>query len=211
MNWNNNEEILKVKEGDFEKEIEKIQIVDLNSRIERNQSNLNKPDLNMPMLTGSEITPIRKKLIILQHILVSVRDRKEKERFTQNQQARETWKNDYLRDNLREFRFITGSEAEHVMHGDFTVDTVQWATPQSTEYEITGVSGDTIKINLKRIIAPTTLQMMIDHPLVPVFLVVEASGMYQHNKKLGIWQSGEWDQTRGITFRAGTMIGIMKV
>lgn len=211
MNFENLEEILKISEKDFEKEIEKTQIIDLNARIEKFQGILKKPDLNMPSLIGSEITPRRQKLSSFVAILTKVRDAKEKERYELGKKEREKWRDDFLRDNLRDFRFITGSQAEHIMHGDYPVNTVPWTTPQSTEYEIIGTSGNKIKINLKRIIAPTTLQILIDHPLVPVFLAVEPTGMYQHNKRLGIWQSGEWEQTRGMELRLGTMLALMKV
>jgi len=211
MNFENLEEILKISEKEFEKEVEKNQIIDLNARIEKFQSILKKPDLNMPSLIGSEITPRRKKLSAFVAILTKVRDTKEKERYELGKKEKEKWKDEYLRDNLRDLRFITGFEAEHVMRGEFTVNTVSWTTPQSTEFEIIGVSEHKIKIDLKKIIAPTTLQMLIDHPLVPVFLVVEPTGMYQHNKKLGIWQAGTWEETRGIELKLGTMFALMKV
>jgi len=211
MNFENLEEILKISEKDFEKEIEKNQIIDLNARIEKFQGILKKPDLNMPSLIGSEITPRRKKLSAFVAILTKVRDAKEKERYELGKKEREKWKDEYLRDNLRDLRFITGFDAEHVMRGEFTVNTVSWTTPQSTEFEIMAVSEHKIKIDLKRIIAPTTLQMLIDHPLVPVFLVVEPTGMYQNNKKLGIWQAGTWEETRGIELKLGTMLALMKV
>jgi hypothetical protein len=211
MDFENLEEILKMSEKDFEREVEKTQIIDLIARIEKFQAVLKKPDLGIHLLTGMEITPKRKKLGAFVTILTKVKDTKEKERFNQNRQTREKWRDDYLRDNLRDIRFVAGSEAEHVMHGDFTVDAVGWQTPQSTEYEILGRSGNKIKINLKKIIAPSTLQMLIDHPLVPVFLTVEATGAYQGNRKLGYFVSSEWSETRGIEIRLGTMIALMKV
>jgi hypothetical protein len=211
MNFEKLEELWNISKKDFENECEKILIVDLIARIEKWEGILKKNDLGMPALIGKEITPKRQKLSALLHILTSVRDRKEKERYELGKKERETWRDDYLAHNLRDFRFIIGTEAEHVMHGDYPVNTVPWATPQSTEYEITGTSGNKIKINLKRIIAPATLQMLIDHPLVPVYLVVEPTGAYQHGKKLGYFVSGEWDQTRGIEIRLGTMFALMKV
>lgn len=213
MNWENLEEILRISEKEFEKEVEKTQIIDLIARIERFQGILKKPDLNMPSLVGSEITPRRHKLSSLLRILIATRDRKDVERYEKSKTEKEQWKDRYLenKETLRDIRYVAGSEANHLMIGDFTIDAVGLQTPTSTEFEITAVSGHRIKINLKKIISPTTLQMLIDHPLTPVFLTVEATGAYQHGKKLGYYVSGEWDQTRGIEIRAGTMIAIMKV
>lgn len=210
INWNNLEEVVNTPEKDVEKYAEKTQIIELNARIVRLEDISKKKDLGMDALVGSEITLERKKLLAIIGILTKARDAKEKERFSQNRQAQEKWKDNFLIDNLRDFRFISGFEAEHVRRGTFIINTVAWSTPQSTEFEIIGRSNNKIKINLKKIISPTTLQMMIDHPLVPVFLTVESTGAYQHGKRLGIWQHGEWDQTRGIEIRMGTMIAIMK-
>lgn len=211
MNFENLEELLKISEKDFEKEAEKIIIVDLNARIEKFQGILKKNDLGIPSLIGSEVMPQRQKLSSLLHILVSVRDRKEKERYELGKKEKEQWKEQYLREHLGDFRFITGTEAEHVMRGDFTINTVPWTAPQSTEFEIMAVSGHKIKIILKKLIAPSTLQMLIDHPLSPVYLVLEPTGAYQRGKPLGPWVSGDWDQTRGIEILQGTMIALMKV
>lgn len=212
VNWENIEELLKVKEADFEKECEKISIVDLNARIEKNQATLNKQDLNRPMLTGSEITPIRKKLSNLQHILVSVRDRKEKQRYETNKKAQEKWRDDTLRENLHDLRFAYGMSVDHLMHNTFTMEVLDWQKPQSTEFEIDAVSGHKLKIDLRKIISPSTLQMLLAKSFSPIYLVVEQAGGYdRHGKKLGYYVSAEWDESHGNEIRLGTTFAIMRV
>jgi len=212
VNWENIEEILNVKESEFEKECEKIAIVDLNARIEKNQATLNTQDLNRPMLTGSEITPIRKKLSGLQHILVSVRDRKEKQRYETNKKAQEKWRDDTLRENLHDLRYAFGTAADHLMHQTFTMEVLDWQKPPSTEFEIDAVSGHKIKIDLRKLVTPSLLQMLLAKSFSPIYMVVEQGGGYdRHGKKLGYFHSGEWDESHGKEIRLGTTLAIMRV
>jgi len=212
MKWNNIEEILKVSEKAFEKEIDKLSIVELNARIEKNQAVLNKQDLNMPMLTGSEITPIRKKLSDLQHRLVSVRDRKEKERYELDKKEKEKWRDQALKDNLHDLRYVYGTAADHLMHGTFTMDVVNWQKPQNLEFEIDAVSGHKLKLDLRKLVTPSILDMLLGKSFSPIYMVVEQSGGYdRHGKKLGYFQSESWEETHGTEIRYGTTFAIMRV
>jgi len=212
MNWENIEEILRLSEKDFEREADKSIIVDLNARIEKIQDIMKKKDLGLSTLIGSEITPKRQKLSTLLSILVSVRDRKEKERFNQNRQAQEKWRNDTLKDVLHDLRCAYGTSVDHLMHGTFTLEVLDWFKPESTEFEIDAVSGHKLKIDLRKIISPSTLQMLLAKSFSPIYLLVEQSGGYdRHGKKLGYFQSGEWGQSHGNEIRAGTTFAIMRV
>jgi hypothetical protein len=212
MNWENLEEILKISEKDFEKECEKNQIIDLSARIEKFQGILKKPDLNMPSLLGSEITPRRQKLSSLLHILESVRNRKEKERYELGKNEKERWKDQALRENLHDLRYAFGVPVDHLIHQTFTMDVIEWKKPESTEFEIDTVSGHKLKIDLRKIISPSTLQMLLAKSFSPIYLLVEQGGGYdRHGNKLGYFQSGEWDQSHGNEIRAGTTFAIMRV
>jgi hypothetical protein len=212
MNWENLDETLKMSEKEFEKEANRIEIVNLNARIEKWQAILHKPDLGMPALVGSEITPKRQKLSTLLHILVSTRDRKEKEWFDQNRQAQEKWRDDTLRDVLHDLRCAYGTAVNHLMYGTFTLEVPDWFKPQSTEFEIDAVSGHKVKINLKKLISPSTLQMLLDKAFSPIYLVAEQGGGYdRHGKKLGYYQSEDWETAHGTEIRYGTSFAIMRV
>lgn len=211
MNWENLEEILKIQEKDFEKEAEKTEIIDLNARIDKLLTLLNKPDLGLPTLIGSEVTLKRKKLTTLHRILIATRDRKEKERFMQNRKLEEKWRDETLPKVLCDLRYVVGTEAEHLMHGTFTLDAVQPQKFPSIEFEIPLTSGGKKKINLKEIISPPILKMLLDRNFAPVYITIEQQGAYQHGKKLGYYVSGEWEQTRGIEIKMGTLMAIMRV
>lgn len=212
MNWENIEEILKISEKDFEKECEKTQIIDLNARIEKFQGILKKPDLNMPTLLGSEITPKRQKLSTLLHILTTTRDKKEKERYELGNKEKERWRDQALKENLHDLRYAFGAPVDHLIHQTFTMEVVEWQKPESTEFEIDAVSGHKLKIDLRKIISPSTLQLLLAKSFSPIYLVVEHGGGFdRHGKKLGYFQSGEWSESHGNEIRAGTTFAIMRV
>jgi hypothetical protein len=211
MNWENLQEILEISEKEFEREAEKTEIIDLNARIEKFQDVLKKPDLGITTLIGSEVTLKRKKLTTLHHILIATRDRKEKERFMQNRKLEEKWRDETLPKVLSDLRYVVGTDAEHLMHGTFTLDAVQPKKFPSLEFEIPLVGGGKKKIDLRKAISPPILKMLMEKTFTPVYITVEPTGAYQHGKKLGYYVSGEWEQTRGIEIKMGTLIAIMKV
>ena len=212
MNWENLEEILKSQEKDLEKEANKTQIIDLNARIEKIQNILKKPDLGLPTLIGSEVTPKRKKLSTVLNILVSVRDRKEKERFEQNQQAQEKWKNETLKNILHNLRCAYGTAVNHLMSGSFTMEVPDWFEPKSTQFEIQALSGHKLKIDLEKLITPSRLQRLLDKAFIPIYILVEPSGGYdRHGKRMGYFMSSEWNESHGIEIRPATTMAIMRV
>ena len=212
MNWENLEKILEMKDDDFEKEANKIQIIDSNARIEKFEAILKKSDLGMSTLIGSEITPKRHKLSAFVAILKKVRDAKEKERFNQNRQAREKWRDDTLKIMLHDMRIIYGTSADRLMHSLITMDVPDWLKVESLEFDIDGVSGHKIKIDLKKIVSPSTLEMLLAKSFSPIYLVVERSGGYdRHGKKLGYFQKDDWMESQGNEIRYGTTLAIMRV
>jgi hypothetical protein len=133
-------------------------------------------------------------------------------RDAEKKKCEEEQKNEYIRDNLRDFRVIVGTEAEHVMRGEFSLDAVSLVTPQSTEFEIMAVSGHKLKIDLKKLISPSSLNTLNAKTFSPIYLIAEPSGAYQKNKRLGIWNnSGDWAASQGIEYKPQTIIAIMKV
>ena len=133
-------------------------------------------------------------------------------RDAEKKKGEEEQKNDYVRDNLREFRYVVGSEAENLMRGNFTVDVVGWQTPQSTEFEIMTVSGHKLKIDLKKLISPPSLNALNAKAFSPIYLIAEPSGAYQKGKRIGIWNNtGDWQASRGIEYKPQTIIAIMRV
>jgi hypothetical protein len=98
------------------------------------------------------------------------------------------------------------------MHQTFTMDVVEWQKPDSLEFEIDAVSGHKLKIDLRKLVTPSILQMLLGKAFSPIYLVVEPSGAYdRHGKRVGYFQSGEWEATQGNELRAGTTFAIMKV
>ena len=211
MNWENLEEILKIQDKDYEKEFYQTEIVDLNARIEKIQAILSKPDLGLPTLIGSEVMQKRKRLSTIHQILIATRDRKEKERFMQNRKLEEKWRDETLPKVLCDLRYVVGTEAEHLMHGTFTLDAVQPKKFPSLEFEIPLTSGGKKKIDLRKVISPPILKMLLERTMSSVYITVEPTGAYQHGKKLGYFVSGDWEQTRGIELRMGTLLAIMRV
>ena len=211
MEWENLEEILKIPEKDWEKEIYKMPVNLISERIEKIRAVTVKPDLGMPLLIAEEREPKRKKLLAIQHILESVRDRRLKEAFQQDRKRQEAWRDETLPKILCDLRYVVGSDAEHLMHGTFTLDAVQPKKPEDLEFEIKLLSGNTRKINLKQLITPPILKMLMERTMSPVYITLEQTGAYQHGKKLGYFQSGEWEGTRGIEIKSGTLMAIMRV
>jgi hypothetical protein len=214
MNFENLEELLKISEKDFEKEVEKNQIIELNARIEKFEGLL-KPDhleRTWPALTGLEIGDRRKKLSAFKAILTKVRDAKEKERHNQNKQAQEEWRDHALKDNLHDLRYVFGMEVDHLMHGTFTMEVVNWQKTESIEFEIMAVSGHKLKIDLRKIISPSTMQMLLAKAFSPIYLLVERAGGYDRKgKPLGYYVSGEWNESHGYEIRLGTTFAVMRV
>jgi len=135
-------------------------------------------------------------------------------RDAERKKGEEEEKNEYIRHNHRNFRCVIGSAAEHLMHGTFTLDVVasEMLTPQSTEFEIVAVSGNKIKIDLLKLLSPSSLNMLIAKAFSPIYFVVEPSGAYQRGKRLGIWNnSGDWEASRGIQYKPQTVIAILRV
>jgi hypothetical protein len=211
LNWENIDEVLKTQEKEFEKEIEKMPVNLISERIEKLRSVTIKPDLGMPLLISSEREPKRKKLLTIQHILESTRDRKLKDAYEQHRKAQEKWRDETLGKILPDLRYVVGTEAEHLMRGTFTLDAVQPKKPESLEFDIPLVSGGKKKINLKQIITPPILKHLLDRSFTPVYITIESTGAYQHGKKLGYYISTEWEQTRGIEIKMGTVLAIMRV
>jgi len=211
MNFENLEEILKIPEKEWEKEIYKMPVNLISERIEKLRNVTIKPDLGMPLLIASEREPKRKKLLTIQHLLESIRDKKLKEDFMQDRRLAEKWRDETLPKVLGDLRYVVGTEAEHLMHGTFTLDAVQPKKFPSLEFEIPLTSGGKKKINLKEIISPPILKMLLERTMSSVYITIEPTGAYQHGKKLGYFVSGEWDQTRGIELRMGTLMAIMRV
>jgi hypothetical protein len=183
----------------------------ISERIEKLRNVTIKPDLGMPLLISSEREPKRKKLLTIQHILESIRDKKLKEEFDQNRKTQEKWRDETLPTVLSDLRYVVGTDAEHLMHGTFTLDAVQPKKFPSLEFEIPLVGGGKKKINLKQIISPPILKMLLERTMSSVYITIEPQGAYQHGKKLNYWVSGEWDQTRGIELHMGTLMAIMRV
>jgi len=211
MEWENLEEILKIPEKTLEKEIEKMQASIISERIEKLRAVTIKPDLNMPLLIASEREPKRKKLLTIQHILESIRDKKLKETFEQDRKREEAWRDETLPKILCDLRYVIGTDAEHLMHGTFTLDAVQPKKVEAIEFEVSLLSGSKKKINLKQLIAPPILRRLMERTMSPVYITLEQTGAYQHGKKLGYYVSGEWEQTRGIEIKSGTLMAIMRV
>jgi hypothetical protein len=212
MEWNDIEEILKIPERDWEKEIYKMPVNLIGERIEKLRSVTIKPDLGMPLLVSSEREPKRKKLLAIQHLLESIRDKKLKEEFDQNRKTQEKWRDETLKENLPDIRYAVGSSVEHLRHGTLSMDVVEWIKPQSTEFEITTISGHKTKINLQKIITPSTLKILLEKAFTPVYVTIEAQGGYdRHGKRMGYYMSPEWDETHGIEIRMGTTMAIMRV
>jgi hypothetical protein len=211
MEWNDIEEILKIPEKEREKEIYKMPVNLISERIEKLRNVTIKPDLGMPLLVSSEREPKRKKLLTIQHLLESIRDKKLKEEFDQNRKTQEKWRDETLPKVLCDLRYVVGTDAEHLMHGTFTLDAVQPKKFPSLEFEIPLTSGGKKKIDLRKVISPPILKMLLERTMSSVYITIEPTGAYQHGKKLGYFVSGEWDQTRGIELRMGTLMAIMRV
>jgi hypothetical protein len=211
MEWNDIEEILKIPEKEWEKEIYKMPVNMISERIEKLRNVTIKPDLGMPLLIASEREPKRKQLLTIQHLLESIRDKKLKEDFMQDRKLAEKWRDETLPKVLGDLRYVVGTDAEHLMHGTFTLDAVQPKKFPSLEFEIPLTSGGKKKIDLRKVISPPILKMLLERTMSSVYITVEPTGAYQHGKKLGYFVSGEWDQTRGIELRMGTLLAIMRV
>ena len=211
MNFENLEEILKIPEKEWEKEIYKMPVNLISERIEKLRSVTIKPDLGMPLLISSEREPKRKKLLTIQHLLESIRDKKLKEEFDQHRKLEEKWRDETLPKVLSDLRYVVGTDAEHLMHGTFTLDAVQPQKFPSLEFEIPLVGGGKKKIDLRKVISAPILKMLMEKTFTPVYITVEPTGAYQHGKKVGYYVSGEWEQTRGIEIKMGTLMAIMRV
>ena len=118
----------------------------------------------------------------------------------------EEWKKETLKAQLPNIRFAYGDAVPHLMHGEYTQDVVAWTTPTNTEIEV-----NKRKIELLKLLSPTTVRHIIEHPLAPVFFEIESGGAYQNGRKLGYYVSGEWERTRGIEIRSSVFLAIMKV
>jgi len=212
VNWNDLEEILRTPEKEIEREAEKTQIIDLIARIDKLQAILKKPDLGLSTLVGSEVTPRRQKLSSFVAILTKVKEAKEKERFNQNRQAKEKWRDQALKDNLHDLRYAFGTSVDHLMHQRFTMEVVEWKKPESTEFEIDAVSGHKIKIDLRKLVSPSLLEMLLGKAFSPVYLVVQQGGGYdRHGKRVGIWQPDDWKTSHETEIRYGTTFVLMRV
>jgi len=211
VNWENLE-FLKVEDKEHQREADKTQIVDLNARIEKLQALNAKTDLGLSALVGTELTEKRKRLHAILHILIATRDRKEKDRYELGKKEKERWRDQALKENLHDLRYAFGTAADHLMHQTFTMEVLDWQKPESMEFEIDAVSGHKLKIDLRKIISPSILQMLLTKSFSPIYLLVEQGGGYdRHGKKLGYFHSGEWDESHGKEIRLGTTLAIMRV
>jgi len=127
-------------------------------------------------------------------------------RDVENKKLEEQHKTETIKAQLPNIRFAYGDAVPHLMHGEFTTDVVSWETPRSTEIQI-----GKRKVDLLRLLSPTTVRHLIEHPMSPVFFEIEPAGAYQHGKKLGYYVNREWETTRGIEIRSGVFLAIMKV
>lgn len=211
MNWENLE-FLKVEDKEHQREADKTQIVDLIARIEKLQALNAKTDLGQPALVGAELTEKRKRLLAILRILTATRDRKEKERYEIGKKAQEKWRDDTLKDVLHDLRYAFGMSVDHLLHQTFTMEVVEWKKPESMEFEIDAVSGHKLRIDLKKLITPSLLQMLLGKAFSPIYFLVERSGGYdRHGKPLGHWVSSEWEQSHGNEIRLGTTFAVMRV
>lgn len=124
----------------------------------------------------------------------------------ENNKLDEQHKTETIKQQLPNFRYAYGDAVPHLMRGEYTQDVIAWTAPTNTEIEV-----NKRKIDLLKLLSPTTVRHMIEHPMSPVFFEIEPSGAYQHGKKLGYYVNREWETTRGIEIRSGVFLAIMKV
>jgi hypothetical protein len=118
----------------------------------------------------------------------------------------EEWKKETVKAQLPNFRYAYGDAVPHLMRGEYTPDVVAWTTPTNIEIEV-----NKRRIDLLKLLSPTTVRHLIEHPMSAVFFEIEPAGAYQNGKKRGTWHSGEWEKTRGIEIRSGVFLALMKV
>jgi hypothetical protein len=203
INWEI-DELVKLKEGDFEKGIESLTPSELSERLERLATLTRKPDLDQPLATGEERGHVRAKLLKLQTIIRRVRDRKLKEADKQQAGLQEEWKKQTLIQQLPNIRIASGDQVFHLEHGTYTLDAVSWETPTSTEITIKNR-----KVDLQKLFSPATLKGMLTHPFTPLVFVLQPMGGYIKDKPVGYFSTPE--EAGKAEPRPALKLAVMKV
>jgi len=161
---------------------------------------------------AEEYQPDKRKLIEERGKILKKIEEIRTKRDAEKKKLEEEWRDKAFKENLCDFRYAHGTNVDHVLHGILTLELLEWLKLEGMEFEIIGVSGHKLKIDLRKLITPSLLRMLLGKPLAPIYFVVEAGGGYdRHGKKLGVWQSGDWEQSHGNEIRAGTTFAIMRV
>lgn len=195
MDLNTPQEFLKISEHDFEKEYEKVQLIDIDAKLNSIQTATRKQDLGFPLLTGTEQTAIRKKLQKLSSILTSIKTRKESEEKQQIE------KQGVQYSELTAKRHVNiDKDVRHCFDPivvtmksqgtrEIPQDAVAFITTTSTEISIPCQSGKIRKFDLTKIPAQYW-RMLEQHKMSPIYFTIEAGGMLDIKGNLiGLWSA----------------------
>ena len=204
MDWNNIDEIiLKFQE----KELEQIPLNVIIERIEKVRTTTMKPDLGMPLLITSEREPKRKKLFVILHTMEAIRDKKQIEQDNEDATKKEVWKAETLKTQLPNIRFAYGTEIEHLLHQDYTIDVIHWETPISTEIMV-----DKRKVDLLKTITPQILNMIMEKPFSPVYFTLQPAGIFRKGELQGAWYDGmDYTRSRNDVYKPRLLLAVMRV
>jgi hypothetical protein len=189
LNWANIEEVSKFEEKAVQQEGERSQIIDIDARNNSLRVTLNKPDLGLGLLTGSELTIIRRKLQRFQSILTAIKTKKELEERAQIEKQNREYSEQTAKRHVnvdKDVRFSYDSiEVTRRSQGtrEIPLDATRLMTATSTEISIPCQSGKTKKFDLTKIPAQYW-RMMEEHKLAPLYFTIENSGMLDRKGNL---------------------------
>jgi len=211
-NWNV-EKLLKMKEKEIKKQLEKDSWQQVNTRLERLTKILNKPLEPNTLATPEELRQKRIKLQQLQATLTQIKTDKLQKFEAEIKKQQESQKRTAIKQNLVDFRYAYGSSVEGFMKGIYTLDIPLWQKfTNGTEVEIETPNGQKRKVDIMEELNPAQVQTLLDRPLSPTYILVEDQGIFRKGKLQGVWYDGQdYETTKNDKFSFRTVLAVMRV
>jgi hypothetical protein len=195
MNMNNPQEILQISEKDFRKEYENALLIEIDAKFNAIQTTTRKPDLGLPLLTGYELTAIKKKLQALQLILNDIKTKKIEEEKEQIKKQDGEYSQQSAKRHVdvdKDVRICTEpitTTMRILGTREISFDALHLITPTETVLSIPCQSGKNRKFDLATIPA-RYWHMMEEHKMAPLYFTIESGGMLdKKGNAVPIWSN----------------------